>query len=249
MPASSRPPEAARFAETQWNVVAAAAESRSPGGAEALEQLCVDYWYPLYAFLRRRGQSPEAAEDLTQSFFAERVVTRRVLKDISPERGKFRSWLLASLLNFVGHEREKAMTLKRGGGLPHVSIGMPDLGEAEGRYQAEPGHDLTPAKLYDRAWAFTLLDQTQEELRAVHERTGRAESFAALRGFLPGAGSTQPYAEVAEKLGKSEDAVKMAVSRLRQEFGKTLRARIARTVDGDAEADEELRHLMAVFAG
>jgi DNA-directed RNA polymerase specialized sigma24 family protein len=249
MSASSRAPEAARFAETHWSVVATAAESQAPGGAAALEQLCRDYWYPLYAFLRRRGHSPEEAEDLTQGFFAERVVTRRVLKDISPERGKFRSWLLASLQNFVSHEREKAAAQKRGGNIPHVALELPDLGQAEGRYQAEPGHDLTPEKLFDRAWAFTLLDQTQEELRLAYQRGGRGETFAALRGFLPGAGSTRPYAEVAAQLGKSEDALKMAVSRLRQEFGKTLRARIARTVGGEAEVEEELRQLLAVFAG
>jgi RNA polymerase sigma-70 factor (ECF subfamily) len=249
MAASSRSPEAARFAETHWSVVATAAESDAPGAEAALEQLCRDYWYPLYAFLRRRGQSPEEAEDLTQGFFAERVVTRRVLKDISPERGKFRSWLLASLQNFVSHEREKATAQKRGGHIPHVSLELPDLGEAEGRYQAEPGHDLTPEKLFDRAWAFTLLDQTQEELLATYERGGRGEAFAALRSFLPGATSSRPYAEVAAQLGKSEDAVKMAVSRLRQDFGKTLRARIARTVGGEAEVEEELRQLLAVFAG
>ena len=248
MSASSRSPEAARFTETHWSVVAAAAESRAPGGEAALEQLCGDYWYPLYAFLRRRGHSPAEAEDLTQGFFAERVVTRRVLKDISPERGKFRSWLLASLQNFVSHEREKATAQKRGGHIPHVALGLPDLGEAEGRYQAEPGHDLTPEKLFDRVWAFTLLDQVQEELRAGYERGGRGELFAALRGFLPGADSTRPHAEVAAQIGKSEDAVKMAVSRLRQDFGKTLRARIARTVGGEAEVEEELRQLLAVFA-
>jgi RNA polymerase sigma-70 factor (ECF subfamily) len=192
MTASSHSPDAARFAETHWSVVAAAAESRAPGGEEALAQLCGDYWYPLYAFLRRRGHSPEEAEDLTQAFFAERVVTRRVLRDLSPERGKFRSWLLTSLQNFVSHEREKAAAQKRGGHIPHVALGLPDLGKAEGRYQAEPGHDLTPEKLFDRVWAFTLLDQVQTDLRTAYERGGRGPVFAALRGYLPGADSTRP---------------------------------------------------------
>ena len=235
----------ARFASTHWSVVAAAAESQAPGGAEALERLCTAYWYPLYAFLRRKGSSPEEAEDLTQSFFAERVVTRRALQDLSPGKGKFRTWLLACLNNHVAHERQKEAAQKRGGHIVHVPLELPDLGEAEGRYQAEPFHNLNPEKLYERAWALALLDQAHEELKVAYQRSGRGDLFNALRGFLPGGNSSQPHAEVARQLGKSEDAVKMAISRFRQDFGKGLRTLIQRTVADDHQAEEELRDLIA----
>ena len=235
----------ARFDSTHWSVVAAAAESKAPGGAEALERLCSSYWYPLYAYLRRKGSSQQEAEDLTQSFFAERVVTRRALQELSPEKGKFRTWLLACLNNHAAHERQKEAAQKRGGHITHVPLELPDLGEAEGRYQAEPFHNLNPEKLYERAWALAILDQAHEDLKRAYERSGRGELFAALRGFLPGAGSPLPHAEVAKRLGKSEDAVKMAVSRFRQDFGRTLRTLIQRTVADEQQAEEELRDLIA----
>lgn len=246
LPSSESP---AHFAETHWSMVAAAAESAATGGAEALERLCAAYWYPLYAFLRRKGYTQEEAEDLTQSFFAERVVTRRALRDLSPERGKFRTWLLACLQNHAAHERQRDQAQKRGGHVIHVALELPDLGEAEGRYQAEPFHNLNPEKLYERALALALLDQAHRELQANYERSGRLELFMALRGFLPGVHSARPHAEIAKQLGKSEDAVKMAVSRLRQDFGKSLRAIIQRTVTDESQVEEELKQLIASFEG
>ncbi|HTI73029.1 MAG TPA: sigma factor [Candidatus Limnocylindria bacterium] len=235
----------ARFASTHWSVVAAAAESKAPGGAEALERLCAAYWYPLYAFLRRKGHSAEEAEDLTQSFFAERVVTRRALQELSPEKGKFRTWLLTCLNNHVAHERQRDAAKKRGGDVIHVPLELPDLGEAEGRYQAEPFHNLNPEKLYERAWALALLDHAHEELQSSYIKSGRGDLFQALRGFLPGANGSRPHAEVAKELGKSEDSVKMAVSRFRQEFGRVLRSQIQKTVADERQAEEELRDLIA----
>jgi RNA polymerase sigma-70 factor (ECF subfamily) len=130
-----------------------------------------------------------------------------------------------------------------------VALELPDLGEAEGRYQAEPFHNLNPEKLYERAWALALLDQAHSELKTAYEQSGRGELFAALRGFLPGVNSARPHAEIARQLGKSEDAIKMAASRLRQDFGRMLRAMIQRTVSEESQVEEELRQLIASFAG
>ena len=231
----------ARFASTHWSVVLAAAKSASPEARAALDKLCRDYWYPLYAFLRRKGHNENDAKDLTQQFFAERVVNRRVLQGVKPGSGRFRSWLLTCLENLVSNQREKELAQKRGGNSEHLSL---DFQDAEGRYLNEPADLQTADKLYERAWAFTLLDRALEALRFQHESEGKGELFQVLREFLPGEESCHSYAEVAGRLGKSEESIKMAVSRLRQQYGKTLRAEIKRTVNQADEIDEELRHLM-----
>lgn len=211
-----------RFASTHWSVVLAAARTASPEAEAALEKLCVAYWYPLYAYLRRSGRAPHEAEDLTQEFFASRIITKRVLRDIQPGAGRFRSWLLTSLQNMVKNEWEKARAVKRGGAQPHFPL---DFQSAEGRYVAEPSHNLTPEKLYERSWALTLLDLTVDQLQEKYCRDDKAVLFDELKLFLPGEHSTRSYSEVAARLGKSEDSVKMAVSRLRQQYGQLLKAR------------------------
>ncbi len=234
-----------QFASTHWSVVLAAARTASPEAQAALEKLCVAYWYPLYAYLRRSGHAPHNAEDLTQEFFASRLVTKRIFQNVQPGMGRFRSWLLTSLQNMVKNEWEKQQAAKRGGTRSHLSL---DFESAEGRYVAETAHHLTPEKLYERRWALTLLDLTLDQLQEKYRRDDKASVFDGLKMFLPGEQSTRSYAEVAASLGKSEDAVKMAVSRLRQEYGRVLRAEINRMVENPAEVEEELRCLLAALS-
>ncbi len=223
----------------------AAAKTASPESQDALARLCTVYWYPLYAYLRRKGYSPHEAEDLTQEFFARRVVTKLIFRGISPGQGKFRTWLLNSLQNLLRNEWDRQHAQKRGGDQLHVSL---DFQDAEGRYLTDPGHDLTPEKIYERTWAMTLLDHTLAQLQAQYEQEEKASLFAELKCFLPGTLSGPPYSEVAVRLGKSEEAVKMAVSRFRQEYGRLLKAEIKRTVSSQMEEQEELRHLLAALA-
>lgn len=229
------------FSNTHWSVVLAAAGSESPQAEEALAQLCEAYWYPLYAWLRRHGHSPEDAEDLVQDFFAEKVLTRTALRNIGPEKGKFRTWLLTCLKNLTHTRREEAIALKRGGGREHISLEMRD---AEGRYLAEPADELTPDRLFERAWALTLLARAVATLREKYSRKGREALFDYIRHALPGSGQMLPYAEVAARTGLSEDAVKMEVSRLRKEIGPALLAELRPTVASANDAREELRHLL-----
>ena len=223
-----------------------AAQSHSPDAQQALETLCATYWRPLYAYLRRSGLSPQAAEDLTQEFFAQRVVTKLIFRGLNPAKGKFRTWLLNSLQNLLRNEWDKQQAQKRGGSHPHLSL---DFQDAEGRYRLELAHDLTPEKIYEREWAMTLLENALNQLRQHYAAANKAALFEELKCFLPGALSRQPYSEVALRLGKSEAAVKMAVSRLQQEYGNLLRAEIKRTVSNPAEEHEELNYLLTVLGG
>lgn len=225
-------------------MVLAAAKSASPEAEAALEDLCIAYWYPLYAYLRRSGHAHQTAEDLTQEFFATRIVTKRVFQGMQPGAGRFRSWLLTSLQNMVGNEREKAQAAKRGGLLPHVSL---DFQSAEGRYAADPAHHLTPEKLYERSCAIRVLDLTMDQLRDKFRRDGKADWFEELKIFLPGEHSMRSHAEVAARTGKSEDAIKMAVSRLRQEYGRLLKEEVKRIVDNPAEVEDEMRCLLSAL--
>ena len=233
-----------QFASTHWSVVLAAAQTQSPETCGALETLCAAYWYPLYAYVRRKGYSPQEAEDLTQEFFARRVITKLIFAGMRAGQGKFRTWLLNSLQNMLCNEWDRQNAQKRGGGQPHVPV---DLQDAEGRYLVEPAHELTPEKLYERTWAMTLLERALTELRTTYERAERTELFSELKCFLPGALSTKPYADVALRLGKSEEALKMAVSRLRREYGRVLKDEIKRTVSSPEEVQIELQHLLAVL--
>lgn len=232
------------FATTHWSLVLSAARTNSSRAVEALEALSLTYWYPLYVYLRRKGLDVHAAEDMTQEFFARRVVTGRIFKGATPDRGKFRSWLLTSLQNFQRNEWDRQQAQKRGGGRLHISI---DMQNGEGRYLADPSHDLTPEKIYERVWAMTLLDRAIENLCEKYAANGAQALFDELKQFLPGATSASPYSEVAARLDKSEAAVKMAVSRLRQEYGVILRDEIKRTVSNPEELREELQYLLTVL--
>ncbi len=232
------------FTSTHWSVVLTAAGTHSPEAEKAMEALCVAYRYPLYAYVRRLGHRREQAEDLTHSFFAERVLNKLIFKGVRQDGGKFRTWLLNSFLNFVRSDWERQTAQKRGGGRQCLSL---DFEDEEGRYLLEPGHDETPEKLFDRAWSMTVLYRALQQLRATYEQSGEAGLFESLASYLPGALDPAPYQRTAEQLGKTEAAVKMAVSRLKREYGRALKAEIRRTLSENGDVDEELHHLLAIL--
>jgi len=239
------PATARCFVTTHWSVVLAARDSLSPEANEAWEGLCRSYWYPLYAYLRRDGHSPPDAEDLTQEFLA-RLIANCDLQHVEPRRGKFRSFLLGTLKHFLSDERKKVRAQKRGGGQTVLSF---DAESAEARYELEPVHTLTPETIFERQWALTVLGRVMDRLRARHEQRGKAQVFAALEPCLGGSRSAVSYAAISAKLGMSEGSLKVAVHRLRREFGDLLRAEIAGTVGSENELDEEIRHLIRVSGG
>jgi RNA polymerase sigma factor (sigma-70 family) len=232
------------FVTTRWSVVLTAGHSDSPPARDALEKLCQTYWYPLYAYVRRNGRSPEDAQDLTQEFFA-RLLEGHWVERADREKGRFRSFLLTVMNRFLADEWDKARAQKRGGGTVPVPL---QLDTAETRYGLDPADKTTPDEIYERRWALALLDEVLRRLSAEYKEQGRAELFAALNPCLIGERSSHPYAELAAKLGTTEGTVKSAVHRLRQRYREMLREEIAHTVAGPGEVDEELRHLFAVLA-
>jgi RNA polymerase sigma factor (sigma-70 family) len=239
------PGSAREFTTTHWSVVLAAGDSSAPGVQEALEKLCHAYWYPLYAFIRRQGYIPHDAQDSIQDFFAW-LIEHKHLRVADVERGKFRSFLLATLKHFLSDERKKARAQKRGGGQELLSL---DAQTAEDRYDLEPATELTPETIFERRWALTVLEHTVARLRQEYVAADRAELFEELKHFQPGEEVVRSYAEVALRLGLTESAVKSAIYRLRQRHGDLLREEIAHTVATPAEVDEEIRYLIAVMAG
>lgn len=233
------------FETTQWTVVLAAAQTDSVAAKSALEELCRAYWFPLYAYLRRKGHAPAEAQDLTQEFFASRVVTRRILQGVSPEGGRFRSWLLRSLQNLVLNELAKVRAARRGGGVPHASWEFPD---GEERYAPSAGEPRSPEAEYDRAWAITLIRQALARMEADQVAMGRGRVFQCLKPFLTGLSCDTSYEEAGRQLEMRGDAVKAAVSRLRKDFGQRLRAEVRRTVSTPDELREELGRLREVLA-
>jgi len=230
------------FATTRWSVVLTAAGDGPKGAAEALAVLCESYWYPLYAFVRRSGHSPEDAQDLTQEFFA-RLIAKQWLHDVHPERGRFRSFLLVAMKHFLANEWDRARRLKRGGGQVPLSL---DAGAAETRYAREPADPATPEQIFNRRWAFTLLEKVLDRLRREFTAIGKADVFAELEPALSGA--RLDYAEIAGRRNLNEGAVRVAVHRLRVRFRDLVRAEIAETVTNDAEIESELKHLFAALA-
>jgi RNA polymerase sigma-70 factor (ECF subfamily) len=210
---------------------------------EALASLCSTYWYPLYAFIRRQGTSPHDAEDLTQEFFR-CFLEREALHSAQPAAGRFRSFLLTCLKNFLSDERERAQAQRRGGGRSLVTL---ESGEAETRYSMEPADHLTPDAVFERRWAFAVLDRTLAELRREYARAGKEPRFDELQGFLPCGQGNVSRAELATRRGVSVGAVDVAVHRLRQRFGVLLRQQVARTVSNESEVEEEIRHLISAL--
>jgi RNA polymerase sigma-70 factor (ECF subfamily) len=231
------------FCTTHWSLVLAGGDTQSPHAKEALEKLCRTYWYPLYAYVRRKGYQPHDAHDLTQEFFA-RLLARNYLSVTDRNRGKFRSFLLGSLEHFLAREWTKGHAQKRGGGQAVLSL---DGADAENRYLLEPSHELTPDKIFDRRWATTLLDQAMARLRQECVATGKGGLFARVESSLSGQKGEATYAEIAAVLKMSEGAIKVAVHRLRRRYGELVRDEIAQTVATPENADEELRYLFTVL--
>jgi RNA polymerase sigma factor (sigma-70 family) len=236
----------AQFRTTRWSVILAAAESHMPGSQAALTELCQHYWYPLYAFARRRGFAPHDAQDLTQGFFLH-LLEHRALKRADPLKGKFRSFLLASFRNFLADEADRARSLKRGGDREFVFL---DAEDAENRYQLEPADHLTAEKIFDARWAMTLLTRTVERLREQCSANGETSRFEVLSAFVGvHLGKAPPsYEEVAKSLDISAGAAKTTVHRFRRQYAALLREEISRTVSDPAEIDDEIRALCDALA-
>jgi RNA polymerase sigma factor (sigma-70 family) len=232
---------ARHFATTRWSLVAAAGQGRSPESREALAALCTAYWYPLYAYARRRLPGAHDAQDLTQAFFAE-LLEKDYLQAADPGRGKFRSFLLTAFKHFLAKERERANAQKRGGGRAPVAL---DFQAGEHRYRLEPADHATPEAIYERRWALAILEQTLARLRAELADAGKEKLFESLKGALAGEGPQEPYVRIGAELGISEQAVKVAVYRLRRRYQELLRGEIAQTVASPEEVDDELRDLFA----
>jgi len=216
------------------------------GGQEAFAQLYLDYWPPLYAYVRRRGSSPEEAEDITQDFFT-RLLQKEALAGLRREGGKFRSFLLGAMANFLADEWDRAQAQKRGSGHKPLSV---DAEDGETRFQALAiAGELTPESVFEKQWAVMLLEHVTEQLRAEEVRSGKGGLFEDLRPHLQSDRAGLPYAEIATRHDTTEGAIKVAVHRLRHRYGQHLREQIARTVSSPAEVDEELRHLINVMRG
>ncbi len=233
----------APFTTTHWSLVLAAGNTQSLQAKEALETLCRAYWYPLYAYVRRKGYDAHCAEDLIQEFFA-RLLARNYLSVADRNRGKFRSFLLGSLEHFLAREWTKAHAQKRGGGKAVISL---DQAEAENRYLLEPAHELTAERIFDRRWATTLLDQAMSRLRKECVDKQKGELFARVESVLFCQKGNTCYADVAAALKMSEGAIKVAIHRLRQRYGELVRDEIAQTVVTPEEVDEELHYLFTVL--
>jgi RNA polymerase sigma-70 factor (ECF subfamily) len=234
-------PGPSQFPTTRWTLVVAAGNPHRKEARSALVYLCENYWYPLYAYLRRRGYSAHEAQDLTQEFFV-RMLEGRYLDRADPEKGRFRSFILTSLKFFVADEEDRQRARKRGGGTV-VSL---EFSSGEERYQREPAHDETPERIFERRWALTVLDRVVEKLRNEFAHHGHLEHFERLKVFLLGQ-SDAPYAALAREMNTSEGALKVAIHRLRKRYRELFRQEIADTVVDPAEVESELRFLAAVL--
>lgn len=233
-----------RFAQTQWSQVLCAADPEAKGYANALQNLCQDYWFPLYAFVRRSGHSPQDAEDLTQAFFA-RLLDKNFLAAADREKGRFRSFLLIALKRFLANEWQSQHALKRGGFATIVPI---DKDEAESRYGGELAHHEQPDVLMEKQWAYALIELIMKRLQAEYENSGRSEMFTLLRASLTRDDSSMGYSEIAARLDSSTAAIKMTAMRMRARYQALLREEIARTVASPEEIEDELRHLFSALS-
>jgi RNA polymerase sigma factor (sigma-70 family) len=232
-----------QFPTTRWTLVVAARDPQRKETRAALVSLCENYWYPLYAYLRRRGYPADQAQDLTQEFFV-RVLEGRYLDRADPEKGRFRSFILTSLKFFVADEADRHRAQKRGGGI----VVPLEFSAGEDRYQHEPAHDETPERIFERRWALAVLDRVVERLRNEFVLHGRPAHFDRLKVFLLGQ-SDAPYAALALEMNTSEGALKVAIHRLRKRYRELFRQEIADTVADPAEVESELRFLAAVLTG
>jgi len=233
---------AAQFPPTRWTIVSAA-QGTGASAERALNELCGLYWMPVYSFIRRKGNPPADAEDLTQGFFAE-LLERGSLEKVDGDKGRLRTFLLKAVTRHLSHVHERQTAAKRGGGQPVLSL---DFKIAEGQFIAEPGHHITPDLEFERQWALGLLERALELVRAEAQAGGRSALFEDLKGAISLDATTESYDEIAARHGLSESAVKSAAHRIRLSFRNSLRGLIAETVGGEAEVDDEIRHLFTVF--
>lgn len=244
-PGSTAPAESPPvFVTTHWSVVLAAARNDTAKAQDALARLCQTYWYPLYAYVRRRGYSSHDAQDLTQAFFT-RLLEHQSLASVDPALGRFRSFMLTAMNHFLASEWRKNMAQKRGGGSQILSL---DWIAAEQRFDLEPAINLAPDKLFEKQWAITLLDAVMNRLEQEYQSEDKTELFATLKGTLLGPRETQPYGILGEKLGMNENAVKVAVHRLRKRYRELIRSEIANTLDHDEDVETEMRYLFKVLS-
>ena len=232
----------AAFVTTQWSVVLAA-QGSSPEADEALEKLCRTYWWPLYGFVRRDGYAPEEAQDLTQGFF-ELLLEKRDLDVVRREKGRLRSYLLASLKNFLGKARRHEAAVKRGGGQPLVSLEELLVRE---RADLEPADRLSADRIYERRWALTLLEQVLTRLGEEYRAAGNTKLFDYLKELLADEPERRSQAEIAGSLEMTENAVKQAFHRLRKRYRELLREEIAHTVALPGDIEDELRHFITIL--
>lgn len=228
-----------QFATTQWSVVHKAAGTDSATARSAMQQLCQLYWYPLYSFVRYKGYDAATAEDLTQSFFAS-ILQRKDIQKVQPELGRFRSFLLASMKNFLANEWDKQNAQKRGGDKCHLSM---DFADADSRYRIEVSDGPTAEEIFEKQWAITLLERVQKVLRSEHEKRGKGHVFEKLKKFLAGKSAESTLAQAASELGMTEIAVKVAVHRMRARFGEILRQEIQATLSSADEIEDEIGRL------
>lgn len=233
------------FATTHWSVVLAAGELGRGESRIALAQLCETYWYPLYAYIRRRVDNVEEAQDLTQAFFCH-LLEKQAIAQADRSRGRFRTFLVTALKNFLANQWQKARAEKRGGGRPALSL---DLDSGESRYHIEPSHELTAETLYERRWVLTLLDRVLQSLRIELAEAGKADHFEQLKGALTGEATAADYQRAAEALGITTAAAKQAAYRMRKRYRQLFREEVARTVADEAEVDDEIGRLLATLNG
>ncbi len=238
-------PSPDRFPTTHWSRIACAGDPADPEARAAMADLCGAYWYPIYALIRRKGHNPDEALDLTQDYFA-RLLEKGTVAAADPDRGRFRSFLLADCSFFLADRRDRDRALKRGGGRPVLSI---DARDAEGRFLREPSHDRTPERMFERDWALALIARAFDAIERHYAGTGRSELFRRLKPLVSSEVDTASRAAIAAELGLTDGNLRVALHRLRSRFAVGLRAEVAATLRdaGDAAVEEELRALFAVL--
>jgi RNA polymerase sigma factor (sigma-70 family) len=244
MPPPPTSTNSSQFPSTRWSTILKAGSTENPDSHDALSRLCERYWYPLYAYVRRRGYPFQKAQDLTQDFFAV-LLEKNYLKDVQRERGKFRSFLLASLNHFLANDWDRSNAQKRGGG---KVMFLSDLSSAENRYQLEPAHDLTPQHIFEKCWALALLDQTFRRLEEDMAKQGNQQHFGTLKPYLIPQSENSSYKDIAKVLNMTEGAVKVAVFRLRKRFRELLCEEIADTIDNPHELEDEIRYFINILS-
>ncbi len=234
-----------RFPSTHWSRVITAASRDASEAQEALSHLCQAYWYPIYAYVRHRGHTPEQAQDLTQDFFAH-ILEHDLIAMADPTRGRFRAFLRTVCARQLSDHRDRQNAAKRGGGRSPLPI---DSCDAERRYAREPAHELTPERIFDRTWALTLLSRVVERLRREYDDAGRSDRFERLLVILTRDPASDSYSEIARRLDMTEGNLRVALHRLRRRYGLLLREEIAATVGDQAQIDDEIRALFSALEG